>query len=187
MVTENLERAFADTRAIVGNVRRDQLDEPTPCASWNVRALLNHIIGGPYYFAGCINDGKAPAADDTDRTGGDLVATYDEGIRRTLAGFAVPGAIDKTLEMPFGAIPASLMLGVFTTDVFAHGWDLARATGQPTDIDPQLAAELLEGARVFLQPGFRGPDTTRPFGPEQTAPANGSKADELAAFLGRGV
>ena len=187
MVTENLERAFADTRGILANVRREQFESPTPCVSWDVRALLEHVIGGPFFFAACINDGKAPQRDDSGVTDGDFVATYDRGIRLAVAGFAVPGAVETTLEMPFGAVPAELMLGIFTTDVFAHGWDLACATGQPTDIDPELAGQLLEGARLFLQPGFRGPDTTRPFGVEQTAPPGATKADELAAFLGRRV
>ena len=64
MTTENLERAFADTRAIVENIKADQLSDPTPCQSWDVRGVLNHVIGGSYYFAGCVNDGKAPASSD---------------------------------------------------------------------------------------------------------------------------
>jgi uncharacterized protein (TIGR03086 family) len=66
-----------------------------------------------------------------------------------------------------------------------HGWDLAHATGQSTDIDPELAGQLLEAARLFVQPAFRGEDGKAPFGPEQQAPPNARPADQLAAFLGR--
>jgi uncharacterized protein (TIGR03086 family) len=66
-----------------------------------------------------------------------------------------------------------------------HGWDVAKATGQSTDLDPELAAELLEGARLAIPDAFRGPDTQAPFGPEQPVPANATNADKLAAFLGR--
>lgn len=45
-----------------------------------------------------------------------------------------------------------------TTDAFADRWDLACATGQSTDLDPELASGPLEGARLFLQPAFRGED-----------------------------
>ena len=96
-----------------------------------------------------------------------------------------PGAQDKVLTLPFGTLPASVFMGIATTDAFTHGWDLAKATGQSTDIDPELAGQLLDGARMFVQPAFRGEDGNAPFGPEQPAPAGASTADQLAAFLGR--
>ena len=34
MATEPLQQAFADTRQILANVKPDQLDLPSPCASW---------------------------------------------------------------------------------------------------------------------------------------------------------
>ena len=33
----------------------------------------------------------------------------------------------------------------YTSDVFMHTWDLARATGQDDRLDPQTCAELLAG------------------------------------------
>jgi uncharacterized protein (TIGR03086 family) len=187
MTTENLERAFRNTRAIVANITPDQLSNPTPCASWDVRTLLNHVIGGAYHFAHAINTGKGTGDDDRDYVAGDFVATYDEGIKRAVEGFAAPGAMEKTVELGFGSLPAPAWLGIATTDTLMHGWDLARATGQPTDIDPDFAVEVLAGARAFIQPEFRGEDTTAPFGAETEPPAGASEADKLAAFLGRRV
>ena len=89
------------------------------------------------------------------------------------------------ITLPFGSLPGSVYIGIVTTDAFTHGWDLARATGQSTDLDPEFAAELLEGSRLFLQPAFRGADGERPFGAEQSPPPNATNADLLAAFLGR--
>jgi uncharacterized protein (TIGR03086 family) len=186
MTTENLERAFATTRSILANVKLDQLDDPTPCASWQVRDLINHIIGGAYFFAETVENGKGSAPSDADFTGPAMVATYDEGIAKTVAAFNQEGAMQRTVELPFGALPVPAWLGIATTDVFTHGWDLAKATGQSTDLDPELAAQLLEGSKLFIQPAFRGEDTKSPFGAEQSAPG-GSSADQLAAFLGRTV
>jgi uncharacterized protein (TIGR03086 family) len=70
-------------------------------------------------------------------------------------------------------------------DQFTHGWDLARATGQPTGLDPGLAVELLGHARQAITGDFRGPDGTAAFGPAVEAPAGAGPADQLAAFLGR--
>ena len=73
------------------------------------------------------------------------------------------------------------------TEQFTHGWDLARAAGQHTDLDPELAAELLGVARLAITDDFRGPDGQALFGPVREASAGASPADQLAAFLGRAV
>jgi uncharacterized protein (TIGR03086 family) len=186
MTTENLERSFRDARAVVATISPDQFDQPTPCQSWTVRDVLDHMIGGSYHFADAVNNGKAaPPSEGEDFTSGDFLARYDEGIKQAVAAFGAPGALDKTLELHFGPLPAAAFMGIATTDAFVHAWDLARATGQSTDLDPEFAAQLLEGSKMFIQPGFRGPDTERPFGAEQPAPSGSCPADALAAFLGR--
>jgi hypothetical protein len=43
---EQLRQALASTRTVLAEVERDQLSSPTPCASWNVAALINgHRVG----------------------------------------------------------------------------------------------------------------------------------------------
>jgi len=185
MSTANLERAFASTRSVLANVTPDQLSNPTPCQSWQVRELINHFVGVSLWCAETANTGTAPSPPEADYTTGDMVAAYDTGIAAAVDAFGRPDALDKMITLPFGTLPGSVYLGIVTTDAFAHGWDLARATGQSTDLDPELATELLEGARLFLQPAFRGEDGTRPFGAEQEAPRGATNADVLAAFLGR--
>ena len=39
-----LERTLQQTGAIVARVRPEQATLPTPCASWDVRALVNHVV-----------------------------------------------------------------------------------------------------------------------------------------------
>ena len=185
MSTADLERAFASTRSVLANVGADQLSSPTPCQSWQVRDLINHVVGVSLWCAETANTGVAPPTPETDFTLGDALATYDDGIARAVDAFGRPGVLDRMITLPFGQLPGAAYLGIITTDAFTHGWDLARATGQSTDLDPALAAQLLEAARAFIQPAFRGDDGVRPFGPEQPAPPNATNADALAAFLGR--
>lgn len=33
------------TARVVDGVRADQLEKPTPCTEWDVRALINHMVG----------------------------------------------------------------------------------------------------------------------------------------------
>jgi uncharacterized protein (TIGR03086 family) len=83
-------------------------------------------------------------------------------------------------------MPAPALLGLMTTDTLTHAWDLAKATGQDTNLAPELASQLLEQSRQSILPAFRSEEGNI-FGLEQDAPADASPADQLAAFLGRTV
>ena len=49
-----LDRAMQSTLAILTKVQPADLDAPTPCASWNVRALINHFVGTARWWAGVL-------------------------------------------------------------------------------------------------------------------------------------
>ena len=183
MTTELLEQAIASTRGVLVNVSKEQLGDDTPCAAWKVRDLINHIVGGQYFFEAGVN-GAPPAGGDTEFSAGDVVSAFDEAAERCLAAFRTDGVMAKMLTLPFGQMPGSAFVGLAATDTFAHGWDLAKATGQNTNLAPDLAGQLLMGAKQSISPAFRSADGAV-FGPEQTAPADASNADQLAAFLGR--
>lgn len=184
MTTETMERAMEVAKGVLANVRPEQFDDPTPCASWKVRDLVNHLVGGSHWFAASMEAGEAPGGDPSDLASGDFVASYEEGVKKAVAAFGAPGAQDKMVALPFGTMPGSAFMGIATTDTFTHAWDLAKATGQSTDLDPDLAEQLLAGARMFISDSFRGAEPM-PFGPEREAPEGATAADRLAAFLGR--
>jgi uncharacterized protein (TIGR03086 family) len=71
-----------------------------------------------------------------------------------------------------------------TSDLLTHAWDLAIATGRPTDLDPELAEYVLAFSKQMMsRPGLRG--VGRPFGDEQPCDDERPATDRLAAFLGR--
>jgi uncharacterized protein (TIGR03086 family) len=185
MSTENLARAFAVTRGVLADVTPDQLDASTPCASWTVRDLINHIVGGTYYFARTVEGGAGGGAADIDHTTTDTLADYDAGTKAALDAFGAPGALERMIELPFGTIPASVFIHIATTDNLTHAWDLATATGQSTDIDAELCETMLGHVSPFLGDGLRGADGERPFGPAQEVGDDAHAADRLAAFMGR--
>jgi uncharacterized protein (TIGR03086 family) len=189
-VTE-LDRALGSTRAILASVQPGQLDAPTPCASWDVRALINHFIGSARWWAGVVDgqDAAAPRADDTavDYTAGDYVAAYEEAGKIAVAALGAQDVPGRMIRLPFGEFPGAVVVAMAALDQFTHGWDLARAIGYPAELDPGIAADLLSHARVAIPDGFRGPDGVAPFGPATEAPAGAGPADQLAAFLGRPV
>ncbi len=186
MSADLLAQAFASTAGVLSGVDDQKLDGPTPCASWRVRELVNHIVGGATYFAVTVETGEAPTTyGGQDFCAADFVTEFNRGAARAVKAFEADGAMDKTLKLPFAELPGGVFINIASIDTFTHGWDLARATGQSTDLDPGLATQLLAFAEGFLPDALRGPDGQAPFGPKVEAPAGACPADRLAAFMGR--
>ena len=165
----------------VDAVHRGQLGDPTPCTDWDVRALIGHITGGYHMFAAGL--GQPIPADESPTEPASQHRTAGEA---AIAAFAAPGALERTVSLPIGAVPGHMALALALTDAVVHGWDLATATGQDTTIDDELAAVLLGGAEQMVGPQMRQPDGAMPvFAPPVAVGAQRPAADRLIAFLGR--
>lgn len=184
MSTESLARAMEVTTQVLAGVTPAQLDHPTPCASWDVRQLINHVVGGSFMFATSTAGAEPGLEASADHASGDFVAAYNEGTRQAIAAFSKPGVLEETLHLPFGDFPGAAWLNIATMDTFTHAWDLAKATGQDADLDPELADQLLASAKASIPDSFRG-DEGAAFGAERDAGPDATSADRLAAFLGR--
>lgn len=157
--------------------------DPTPCADWDVRALVNHVTGeqawAPHLVAGETLEQVG------DRYDGDLLGDDPVGaVRARVAGSkaAVAGAdLDALVHVSWGQIPCSEYLTQMLTDAEVHGWDLAVATGQDATIDPE-AAELLLGVWQGQEEVVRSSGV---FGDAVEVPADASAADRLLGLLGR--
>jgi uncharacterized protein (TIGR03086 family) len=189
MSVELLERSIASTRKILANVTPEQLEGSTPCASWKVRDLVNHIVGSNFWFAATVDTGLAPTSESDvggpDITGGDIMAAFSDGSARAISAFSAPGSMEKMVTLPFGELPGAAFVMLAANDQFQHGWDLAKATGQAADFDPELAGALLGFVRGAVPDAFRGPDGKAPFGPIVSVAETASASDQLAGFLGR--
>jgi uncharacterized protein (TIGR03086 family) len=185
MSTEPLAKAIASTRALLTTVTAEDLGRDTPCASWKVSDLINHIVGAQQFFTAGLRG--TPPSPSGDATAGDFVAAFDDATSATLAAFGEDGVMTTMYTLPFGQMPGAAFVGLATMDAFTHGWDLAKSLGRPTDLDPELAAALLAQAKASISPAFRGEDGKAPFTAEQPAPEGCTAADQLAAFLGRTV
>src|SRR5947209_3983244 len=123
---------------------------------------------------------------DTDVIDDDWLGVYRAAAGALLAAWQREGALDGTVQLPFGAVPAAWCVNQQIADLAVHGWDIARVTGQSTDLDPDLGQVALAWARQNLQPQFRGEEGSgRAFGPEVPVPESAPLYDRLAAFFGR--
>jgi len=145
---EALTRADAQFARVIRTVVVDDLDKPTPCEGWDVRGLLNHVIGGNRASVMLLEGGSRDdvmALFGEDLVGDDYLVAYEDSIADSRAAFAEEGALGRTVHHVMGDIPATQLLQFRTSDLTLHGWDLARAVGADDAIDPELAAFLLEG------------------------------------------
>ena len=184
--TDLLRRSVAELQRLVDNTKPEQLDQPTLCTEWQVRDLLNHLVGGATMFA--ISAEEGDVADDvvgrlmgTDQLGDDYKGAVVSAGDRALAAFDQPGALEKMVKLPFGTMPAGVALNIAVFDVTTHCCDLARATDQQID-DEALAETALAVGQQMIGPEMR---ESGMFGAEQPAPEGGSAADRLLAFAGR--
>lgn len=187
MDADDLQRAVISSRSVLALVRPDQMDDPTPCQSWKVRDLISHMIEAPAFAAVVMETGdwRNHTGESVDDAAGDYMAAYDAVTARSIRSFKADGALSQLVKLPFADLPGATYLKIATGDAFVHGWDLAKATGRSTDLDPELAEELLAAIRPLLREQMRGPDGQAPFGPEVAVPAHAPAADRLAGFVGR--
>jgi uncharacterized protein (TIGR03086 family) len=187
MSAELLVKCFASTRSVLENVTPEQLEgTETPCASWSVKELVDHIVNGTTWFATIAETGTPPGEDAFPPfTTENVVEVFDGGSARAVKAFAADGAMERIMHLPFGDLPGAAFVYIACGDTFTHGWDLARATGQSTDLDPETATQLLEIVTPMLPDDFRGEEGQAPFGPRQDASARATAADKVAAFMGR--
>jgi uncharacterized protein (TIGR03086 family) len=89
-----LERACRSTAAVLEMVRSADLDRPTPCKSWNVRDVFNHIVGGAGSFAELAEKGAMTSpGEDADCTVTDFTAAFRREAERLVAAFRAEGAM----------------------------------------------------------------------------------------------
>jgi uncharacterized protein (TIGR03086 family) len=181
-----MQGACASTERIVDGVGAGQLADPTPCSEWDVRALLNHVVGTLHLGAALLSDrrpevgmgpGGLPA---TDLVGDEPAKAYRVGVEDLLAA-ASGDALDRPHSTPLGEVPGAVLGGFTTLDILVHGWDLARATRQDETLPADVAERVLAFAHQTISDETRAPR----IGPAVQIGADGSATDRLVAYLGR--
>jgi uncharacterized protein (TIGR03086 family) len=178
---ERIEKATALASEAVHNIKPDQLGDPTPCSEFDVRGLMNHLLGGLDMLAEAASGGKpAMPSGDNVGDGSDLGERYDSRRQKLLDILKTDGVFDKTWSMPFGEMPGKMMAGIAFMEHTTHAWDVRKATGQDTELPADIVAECDSVVRPMDQmlrmPGVCGPAV-------ETDSA--SATDKLMAFLGR--
>jgi uncharacterized protein (TIGR03086 family) len=164
-----LSRALDQAADVLAAVPADGLAASTPCQDWDVARLAAHVVAGPQNFLTMARGGQPDWSAEpplpTDWTA-QFRSDADELLRmwREAGESASAQAVDWQ-----------------TAEFAVHTWDLARATGQATDLDPEVTQRGLAFMTAALTSDNRG----AAFAPEVTLPDDAPVYDRLAAFAGR--
>lgn len=178
-----LEATFDHTYAVMGRVRPEQLGAATPCSEWDVAALMAHTTGV------VTNIGLGAAGRDlladvgAFELGSDPAAQFKDAAATTLAAWKATG-LEGEVNIGAGPMPAQVGAMINLLDTAQHAWDLARATGQDSELPPEVAEVALAAAHAVVSDDIR---QFAGFSDAQPVGADASGADQLAAFLGRKV
>lgn len=175
-VLDQLDQLGPLLAAVVGGISVDQLDQSTPCSMFTVRGVLEHMIGGASMFAAAFR-GVEPRQPDT----ADVLANFGPALSDLAEAMHSPGALDRTIDAPFGKVPSATFARFVVLDGLVHGWDLATATGQPYEPVDALVLEVDSFARQAVDP-LRDGDA---FAEAVEPPSAATPIQRLAAFTGR--
>jgi uncharacterized protein (TIGR03086 family) len=183
-----LSRAVTYTLACTDVVTPGQLANPTPCADWDLRALLGHICDSARVLreaisCGCISSMPGQVSQVADP--GPRIRSHPAAVFRAEAGLLLRACAAESAErhVTIGDrhLTADLAAIVGAVDLAVHGWDVSVACGGDRLIPHHLARDLLEVAVVVVDGAIR-PGL---FGQPQQIPPLSRPGDKLVALLGR--
>jgi len=139
---------------LVAGIGPGQWHDATPCADWDVRTLVHHLLYEQRWVAPLFEG--LTVGEVGDRYEGDLMgddaSTWPGLLASSIAEaqqvVARPGALARTVHLSFGDTPGEEYLTQLMADLAVHGWDLARGTGQDDTIDSGAVALLLPWAEA---------------------------------------
>lgn len=185
---EQLHLAVDQAVTVVSSIRGHQRVVPTPFTPLDVDQLVRHLVVA-VRRAELIGRGVHPSTTPSHEPPPGAwplgTALVEAGAAAVEAWWAADLSTERVL--PFATLAAREALDLSLFELAVHTWDLAVATGQPAEGDPELGGILLTRALVLL-PALSAsacaghlPTTRRTTHPAPTA----GPTTRLAALLGR--
>lgn len=178
-------RALTWVQSLLAGVTPEHLDLPTHCPELDVRALSGHLVatvrklkamgeGGDRFSVPSVATG---IPDDR------LAAAYAQAARELWTIWDDDTVLTATLHAPWGDVPGAETMRGYLNETLVHGWDLATATGQDPEADPELVEPVLAVAERLIPAEPRGDQ----FGPAVEPAEGAGPTERLANWSGRKV
>lgn len=188
-MTVDLEPAARQMADLIAQVPDDLLDGPTPCPAYTLGDLVDHVSGLALAFTSAAR--KAPVPGAPDRATGDATRLGDEWrgrLREELDALAEawrdPAAWTGETRAGGVELPGEVAGLVTLDELVVHGWDVARASGQPYTCDPDLLEVVHDFLAAWVEPDQ---ESAREgiFGPAIPVPDDAPLLDRVVGLTGR--
>ena len=178
----DLRPATVRMAALVEGVPDDALDLATPCSRFTVGDLLDHVGEAARAFrAAAVKQPLAPPPEPSAANlGPDWRARIAADVRALGDAWLDPDAWTGTTGAGGVELPGDVAGIVGLDEMVIHGWDLARATGQPAGYDGPGLDDVLAAVNQFRASGIEGL-----FGAEVPVPADAPMLGRVLGASGR--
>jgi uncharacterized protein (TIGR03086 family) len=184
----DLAPAARELERLLHGVADDRLTDPTPCTESSVGALLDHLMGLSLAFTwgarktAPAGDAPAPGISRAENLDPEWRTTLPQRLGDLVEAWRDPKAWEGETEVGGLRMPAAQTAVVALDEIVMHGWDLARATGQPFTCDPASTTVIL----TFLEMAV-AQDAPREglFGPVVAVPEDAPAFDRALGLAGR--
>ncbi|AXK33810.1 TIGR03086 family protein [Streptomyces armeniacus] len=177
-----------ELKTVLRGIGDDQLTRPTPCEDYVVGDLLEHVMGLTVAFrmAAEKSYGESPAGPpppgSADRLDPEWRRLLPERLDALAEAWKEPAAWTGEAQAGGVTMPAEVCALVAADELLIHGWDLARATGQPYAGDPALTGAVFEFLRQSAEESGEGEGL---FGPPVPVPSDAPLLDRAVGLSGR--
>ena len=182
--TEQLFHILPACSALVDGIEVTQLSNPTPCEKFTVQDILDHMMGPASTFASMFRGEQPPELGQTGTYDGVPAEEFRAVMDDLLESVRSPGALERTIDSPFGRMDGETFARLVAFDGLMHSWDLATATGQRLALPTEVVDAVASFVHVALADDMRDGDTFKQ--PTDAGPSAGP-IERLAAFSGRTI
>jgi len=165
-----LSRALDQTGDVLARVHEEQLSLPTPCNDWDVARLIAHIVAAPTRFLAAMRGEEPDWSTEPPAVGSEWAPVFRVVADDLIHAWHQQGEHADPRQVDWQ-----------TAELAVHAWDLARATGQSSQLDPEVA----ERALAFMSSGLTPENRGTAFGSEVDVEDDAPVYHRLAAFAGR--
>ncbi|MDQ3931480.1 MAG: TIGR03086 family metal-binding protein [Actinomycetota bacterium] len=183
-------------KTLLHGIADEQLSAATPCESYTVADLLDHLVGLTMEFRDAATkstrsrDGatEGPAQGPGKPSAANLPPDWRSLLPLQLDDLVTawrdPAAWEGSTQAGGVTLPADVMGMVVLDELVLHGWDLARATGQAFECDPVSTQVCFEFTSMASVPG-REAAREGLFGPVVDVPSNAPLLHRALGLSGR--
>lgn len=150
---------------------------PTPCASFTVAELMDHIRDTHLLLTNAAADDDATNETPLPDCHADLAAA-------ATSAWANRGQ-KGTVDIGGNVLPATFALSLHLVETVIHSWDLATALGRTVELSESLVGLAWDVIPGVASEDARGADTQAAYGQVQAVHPTADALERLVAFAGR--